>query len=186
MSEPDSEISDARTSTASGKYAIIAIATLAIGGALFNWWYQRDLHRKSLEFWGAARARLIVQAPQVEALRLTTSDEQTTASDDRIEFGGKSWTIVERRSIDTPTQAPGSSHVRRSLVNDKSFAWDEPADSCQPVWQYALRFRDGGESETVLISLECPRLARVGSDSQRSIRPMVPALKEFFDEQFSR
>ncbi len=189
----NSEIRDARSSTASGKYAIIAIATLAIGGALFNWWYQRDLHRRSLEFWGASRARLIVQAPEVEALRLVRSVAASTPplegepaqETEQIEIGGQVWKIIERRRIDTPTQAPGSSHVRSSLVNDKSIAWNEPRESCQPDWQYGLRFREKDQTETILIDLNCPRLALVGTDLQQSIRPMVPALKEFFGEQFS-
>ncbi|MBL9124616.1 MAG: hypothetical protein JNG90_13355 [Planctomycetaceae bacterium] len=195
MTDPSDEIQDGRDSTASGKYAIIVIGTLAIGGALFNWWYQRELHRRALDFWGPETSRLIVQAPQVEAWRLApeSSPEAAARQPDaageapaRIAVGERAWVVIDRQEISTPTQAPGSSHVRRSLVNDQGFDWSDTADPCQTDWQYALRFEDGPRTETVLIGLDCPRLYVVGTHQQQSIRPMVPALREFFDELFPR
>jgi hypothetical protein len=178
-----------RYTTASGRYAIIAIAVLAIGGATFNWWYQRDLRRRSLDMWGAPLARLIVQAPEVEAMLLAPAGSgaapQADAEDgNTITIDGDQWIVIDRARIDTPEQAPGSTHVRRSLVNDRSFVWDQPVEDCRPDWRYALFFRDGDQEETILIALDCPRVALLGSNIRATITPVVPPLKEFFDEQF--
>lgn len=187
-SRPDSPQNEVRLFAAPGRYAIIAIAAVAIGGAAFNWYYQRQLHRRSLKLWGTQIAQLIVRAPHVEALRLVRSDdadgELAAAPADTITVGGRVWRVVERRQIDSPDDAPGSSHVRRSLVNDRSFDWQAPPDDCRPDWQYALRFRDEAQTQTIVLDLRCRRLALVGSQVGASIRPLVPPLAEFFDEQF--
>lgn len=185
MSDSDAAETPVPLSTYSGRYAIVAIAVLAIGGAAFNWWYHRDLHRRSLEFWSVPIAQLIVEAPEAEALRIERADERSEETD-TLSIDGQTWNIVDRQRIDSPAQAPGSSHVRGSLVNDKSFDWETPADDCQPDWQYAIRFRDGEQEQVVLIALDCPRVALLGTQRRGSIRPMVPALTKFFAERFSR
>lgn len=195
-SEADSDVNadasppEVRMTTASGRYAIIAIAVLAIGGALFNWTYQRELHRRSLELWGAELARLIVQAPEVEAMRLTPADasDAAPAADEQpaeiISVDGGAWRVVDRVRIETPSQAPGSTHLRRSLVNDKSFDWEAAGDDCQPDWQYAVRFREGDTEQTLVIDLDCPRVALVGGDVRATVTPVVKAWRAFFAEQF--
>lgn len=185
-----------RSTVASGKYAIIAIAVLAISLASAGIWYRYRLQQRPLEYWGTGTAQLLLTAPEVEALLLTPLEPslpepgvelpETFTADDR------SWVVVARRNI---SRAPGFSHVRRSLMIEGSYDWDAPQPSEPLDWRYALIFRGAapfGEETVVLLTAEGDRLAECSPltltrpGHTANVRPVAKALRTFLEEQFPK
>lgn len=170
----------------SGRWAIIAVTIVAVGMASYAWWHRRHAGEKSLEFWGSETAVLISQAPEVELVELSPSaaDEPQARQDEATRFGDLPLVPVRTKLVERSESVPGLNKVRTILLQDNAFAWEEPAESCTPRWQYALEFRDGDRRATVLISLECPRVTLVGGDKTASIAPIAAPLGEFLLAQF--
>jgi hypothetical protein len=74
-------------------------------------------------------------------------------------------------------------NVRRGLMQDASFEWDA---AIQPPehWDYALRFRAGQRTATLLFALEPPSARLMDRDQPTSTRPIAAGLRAFFSEQF--
>jgi hypothetical protein len=181
----DDEV-DADAPRYSGRWAIILVTIIAVGMASYAWWHRRHAGEKSLEFWGPETAVLISRAPEVELVELVTIDanEPRPRPDKSARFGGQPLAPVRTKLVERSESVPGLNKVRTILLQDNAFAWEEPADRCNPRWQYALEFRDGDRRATVLISLDCPRVTLVGSDKTASIEPIAAPLGEFLSAQF--
>jgi hypothetical protein len=170
----------------SGRWAIIAVTIIAVGMASYAWWHRRHSGEQSLQFWGSEAAVLISRAPEVEIveLGLPGQGKSLAARDEAARFGDQPVEAVRTKLVEPNETVPGLNKVRTILLQDNAFAWDEPAESCTPRWQYALEFRDGERRATVLISLDCPRVTLAGSDKIASIEPIAAPLGEFLLAQF--
>src|SRR5882724_5292436 len=111
----------------SGKLLIITMFVAALAAAAASWWFRYEATHQSAQFWGPEAARLIRDAPTVELLTLQLADKTQSApsSPDTSAlsvstFGHKIWTIAAKRNIST---APGLSHLRNALLEDRSFNW---------------------------------------------------------------
>ena len=82
--------------------------------------------------------------------------------------------------------ARGMSNVRRALVLDTSYDWEDPGlPEGQTNWQYALDFHRGEERTTVLFDFESQQVALVGGRRTAVLNPEANRdLQEFFNEQF--
>lgn len=165
-----------------GKYAIVAIAVLAVSMASAGVWYQYQLQRRPMAYWGTDTARLLLQASHVEAMQL--APDPSAGEGPRMEevflVGGRHWIVTRRRDV---SRAPGFSHVRRALMTDGSFAWDEELPDCQPQWKYVLRFTESNESASVFFALNCD-LVGPKEGEPISIRPVADAFEQFLADQF--
>ncbi len=168
----------------SGRWAIIAVTIIAIGMASYAWWHRRHSGAQALQFWGPETALLISRAPQVELVELGLDNRGLTARDDVARFDDLPLAAVRTRLVEHTENVPGLNKARTILLQDNAFAWEEPAGSCSPRWQYALEFRDGERQATVLISLDCPRVKLVGTDKLASIQPIAAPMREFLETQF--
>ncbi|MBX9790078.1 MAG: hypothetical protein K2Y37_14270 [Pirellulales bacterium] len=168
----------------SGRWAIIAVTLLAVLMASYAWWHRRQAGERALEFWGPETALLISRAPEVELIELGLDNRGLTAVDEAPRFGSSSLAAVRTKLVQRGESVPGLNKARTILLQDNAFAWDEPAGSCEPRWQYALEFRDGQRRATVLIALDCPRVKLVEREASASIRPIAEPLREFLVAQF--
>lgn len=170
----------------SGRWAIILVTIIAVGMASYAWWHRRHSGEQALQFWGPETALLISRAPEVEIveLGLPGQSKPLAAHDESTRFGDQPVEAVRTKLVERNETVPGLNKVRTILLQDNAFAWEEPAESCTPRWQYALEFRDGERQATVLISLDCPRTMLVGSDKAASIEPIAAPLGEFLSAQF--
>jgi hypothetical protein len=154
----------------SGKLVILGIVSAAIAAAVVAWWHQYQQGRRALEYWGAAGARLIRTAPEVELLQLAGAENAAATEN-----------VIDRREI---TQARGLVHARQALISDPSFRWDEKP-LATPDWEYAIVFRDGRQEFTVLVS---PKRAWAAEEGKRAVRlspTFAQGLSTFFEEQFA-
>ena len=160
----------------SGKYALLAVVTLCIAGAGGGWWYQQNLQRRPLALWGRDSAQLILRAGDVELCRLERVDG--ARSRDAIEVRGKSYHPIECLNA---ARIPGFLHLRHSLLNDYSFDWDDVATG-EHDWRYALRFRDGDKTASLLISDDFSYALLVETGAQACITPIAGGIKKVFRE----
>lgn len=181
----------ARGPVASGKYAIVTIAILAVTLAGAAVYYQYRLQHRPLEFWGTGTATLLLTAPKVEALMLEPLAAATGETTDKLTADDRTWRIAARREI---SAAPGFSHVRRSLILGGSYDWNAPLPTKPIDWHYALVFRGAvpdGKETVVLFTADCDLLAPCeplandGSGHTVNVRPVAAGLRAFLEEQFA-
>ena len=135
--------------TAVGTRLVIGLVLLGIAAAATGIWYQRGQTRRCLAFYGADAARRITAAPRVELLQIAA-----TAAPGRLRAVGS-------REI---TTAKGLVHLRRGLVEDANFKWDDEADGAPSVrlpaeaWDFALVFSDpaagAGATMTLVVDFD--------------------------------
>lgn len=158
---------------------IIGVLILAAALAGFNRWFQLQRTARPIRFWGAEPAGLISSAERIELLILGPPGEGPTVRVEPLVLDGRPWHVAEVRDA---AQAPGLLNVRRSLIEDGSFDWEAPLDDCTPHWEFALRFRDGQRTATVLFAFDCKRLSLLESGRQVVTRMNEDALRGFFDD----
>jgi hypothetical protein len=137
-------------------------------------WYQHQLTRRALDFWGARLAQRIEQGSIVElfALKDGTADAA----------------LASRSPIDL-SHVPGVLHFRRSLLQDANFDWDaqnQPAVSDRD-WDFAVRFSDDEGSILVLFDLDRGVVAnRSKPDSFARVSEKTSrGLRKFFEENLA-
>ncbi len=91
----------------SGKLVVSSIVTIAILLAGASWWFRYNATHRAVEFWGADVASRIRDAKKVSL---------TQVSRDSQGFKLVSYT----RDV---SAAPGLTHLRTALLEDKSFEW---------------------------------------------------------------
>jgi hypothetical protein len=165
-----------------GTLIVLAILLLAIALAVVNMVVQTRSSQRAVEHWGAQAARLILTASRVEVLQLGDKEGDGTA--DFIEASPQRLPIAGRRDA---SQSPGILHVRRALVSDSLYDWDAlPSQS--PVWRYALRFREGDATFTLLLDDACSVIQAAENDASRLPIRANPKggspLEAFIQEQF--
>lgn len=156
--------------TIAGKLIILFIFGVAIGMAVFAWWYRYEQGNESLAFWGADNARLISGAEQVALIKL--SGDATSSGDvDRTSIDGRDWVNVSAHDL---RGARGFLHARHSLVEDATFRWDEPPADSPSNWDYVVEFWDTPDRMAVVaFDLYRHRVRLVGTDREVAIQPDI-------------
>lgn len=128
-----------------GTLLVLGLLLLGIFAAAMAVWYQRLQTRRCLDFYGAAVARLVSKAPQVELLTLTP-----TGTAGRLR-------ATARHDV---TTTRGIVHLRRGLVEDAGFRWGDPGPPGRlpdTAWDYAFVFSDPnvpGRQAKVVVDLD--------------------------------
>lgn len=171
--------------TVSGKWMILGVLGVGFVMAVAAWYYYYQQQRRPLQFWGPATARVVMQAPRVEAWRLV--DANLPANDEEsvemITVGSSRWRIAARKDV---AAARGLVHLRYGFVNDACFDWQAPSPAAPPEWKYALRFADGAATATLLIAPDAQRIRLLETGAEASHAPVAQAYADFFAEQFPR
>jgi len=166
----------------SGKYVILSLLALGAVAAAASWMNYLLVQRRPMQFWGAETARLIAQAPQVEALRLGHVPRSAEAlTSEQFDVGTQRLVALEKHDI---ASRPGLGHVRNALINTRSFGPTVDMGNDQPVWHYALRFSDGSERATVVFSQDCQWTAASDGTVSASLAAVAGELAAFLREQF--
>lgn len=128
-----------------GTLLVIGLVALGILAAAFAIWYQRMQTSRCLQFYGPAAARLLREAPRVELLTLAPADRPGRLI------------ATSRRDV---TAARGIVHLRRGLVEDFGFRWDDTAPAERlpaAAWDHAFVFSDParpGEETAIVVDLD--------------------------------
>jgi hypothetical protein len=114
---------------------MLAAGVLAAGA---SWWFRFAATHQAARFWGPEAAQLIRDAEQVDLLAL----EQTggPVSDSLLTVAGVPWRIAGSHDV---SQAPGLTHLRNALLEDRSFDWPAQDAPAGIEWTHGLRFRAG-------------------------------------------
>jgi hypothetical protein len=164
----------------SGKLLILGIVALALLLAAASWLFRYKATHRAAEFWGSNGVASIRDAPDVVYTQTRPNEPGN---------GGAMDMVVVRRKV---SAAPGLTHLRNALLEDKSFEW--PASEPPPgtKWPYSLEFhmnRDGGTSYAIVFSADLQWLCggwaegATGEElSCRSCRPIAKGLAEMFAE----
>jgi len=108
---------------------VLCLLLLGLLAAVTGIWFQWGQTRRCLEFYGPRVARLIAEAPRVELWTLEPGS------------GPRRLRAVGRQDV---SQAPGLVHLRRGLVEDANFRWEEVGNRTTPLpsaaWERALVF----------------------------------------------
>jgi hypothetical protein len=132
-----------------GKITVLTILVLAAAAGGYAVWSRSGDSPKAIQLWGADTAKLLVNARQVEVRRVVSQaleDEEMAGPDGETILLGPSRDLTTIRDL---------TYIRRALLNDDFFAWDKSPQGCHPHWAYAVKFRDGDTSATILIDDEC-------------------------------
>jgi hypothetical protein len=162
------------------KWAVLGMLLLGVAASVFAVWFYAHQQRRPLGYWGPAEAQVIMKASKVEVLRLTKNKGPAMAGRERIEAEGEHWDVLMARDISTAADLDA---FRLDLLRDSSFSWDETT-SCEPAYNYAMRFQDKGKTATVLFSFDCPKAYLVGKDHSVGIDPSVERWQPFLEELF--
>jgi hypothetical protein len=133
-----------------GKLTVVAMFVLAAAAAGYAVWMRAADAPRAIAFWGADTAQLLANAPQVSVRRVLPkasdgSEEQRSPSGEPVHVGPP-------RDLSTIRDL---TYIRKALLNDKYFAWDEPVEDCEPHWVYVLRFQDQDAVATVWVDDHC-------------------------------
>jgi hypothetical protein len=149
----------------SGKYVILAVLAVAITGAAASWFFRYNATHRAAEFWGSQPARLIRDAPRVALIR---------------------WFVASPPKTRDISKAPGMTHLRNALLEDRSFNWDEPVDAAPKAGGWKLTFSDPsrGEQFTIRFTTDCRGAVDDLNPMRRliSTEPISRGLCEVFDE----
>ncbi|MGD9720441.1 MAG: hypothetical protein AB7O59_06585 [Pirellulales bacterium] len=171
-----------------GKLVIVAILAVGLIAAGFSLWYHRQGGKHALEYWGTQGALLIARAPEIEVLKLRAADAPPAEGEDpqaieRLGVGGKFYVVTAKTDA---SHARGVSNIRRAMVVDGAYQWDQAPPSEPPVWQYGLEFHENDQQILVLFDFDG---GRVGSTASTQTVPLVPEAvrdwRSFFEEQFA-
>lgn len=169
-----------------GKWVILSVLGFSIVAAMASWFYYARLQERPLALWGVRPAEMMLRAPAARAFRIVPAVDAVPiegAESPALEFSvaGQRYRAVAERDI---SQANGFSHIRNSLIHDRSFVWDEAPCEAPPQWTHVVQFVDGEDQVAILLAFNCPRAALAGTDRTVSIRPVAAEIEDFLHEQF--
>jgi hypothetical protein len=152
-----------------GTAIVAGLLLLAVGLAAFAVWFQWLQTRRCLGFYGAAVARRIQAAERVELWRLGWDESRHRP------------VVAERLDV---SRAGGLVHLRRGLVEDANFTWEDASRSIrlpEGAWDEALAFFDpaADAAPTVLaFDLDTPAaITVVGSPGRVTLGRIAGGLK---------
>jgi hypothetical protein len=127
-----------------GSLIVVAILLLGITAATVAVSYQQRQTRRCLGFYGPEAARRVAKSPWVELWSLAPT--------------GRPGRLVATKRHDV-TAAKGIVHLRRGLVEDAGFRWEEVGPTTrlpEGAWDYALVFSDPAADgrTTVVVDLD--------------------------------
>jgi hypothetical protein len=139
----------------SGKLLILAMFLVAFVAAGASWWFRYSATHRAAQFWGPEAARLIRDASTVELLKLQPADKAQlihsppdSSATSEISLGHEIWTVTAKRDIST---APGLTHLRNALLEDRSFNLGRMESTGNEEWTTAIAFRDPDAADSLLI-----------------------------------
>jgi hypothetical protein len=121
-----------------------------------SWWFRYAATHRAAKFWGPETARLIRDAPLVE-LREHDSPHAAPARD--------------------ISRAPGLTHLRNALLEDRSYRWPAQPIQPPPPWRWAIEFAEpSAKKATLFFSADWQHVSSSGGDQALSCQPIANGL----------
>jgi hypothetical protein len=169
----------------SGKYVIIAVVAVALTGAAASWFFRYNATHRAASLWGFD-AKLIRDAPIVEFLELqpaTESDPREASEWGPIHIGDTAFSV---RAVRDVSHAPGFTHLRNALLEDRSYDWPASSPKKETHWRWALEFTQEKNVVVLVFTDDCT-LAGIPSGNRADpatipCLPIAAGLREMFNE----
>ncbi|MEX2026016.1 MAG: hypothetical protein WEH44_01925 [Pirellulaceae bacterium] len=166
--------------TDSGKLLIVAMVGAGVLAAGASWWFRFSATHRAAQFWGNEAASLIRDASNAEVLSLQLADD--AAAEGHIEVAGAAWQITDSQDV---SRAPGLTHLRHALLEDRSFRWPAQDVPVGATWSHGLRFRSGPNPPlTILFASDYTLMTRLpaGDGAAQAVicAPIAAGLEEVF------
>lgn len=152
---------------------------LAGAGVLTARTYHARVQRRPLELWGSGAALLLLNARSVEVLALARGGPDEAVEAERLIVDGRLWFVTGRKDV---SSAPGLSHVRQSLLNDRSYNWQAVQPHEPPAWDCALVFAEAAQQVTLLLDFDGGRARLLPGGAEASLAPAMPAIARYLGE----
>ena len=175
-----------------GKLVVASILLLALGLAVFAWYWRWQQGHRAAEVWGPEASRLIRGARQTELLLLRPiAEKRNTESPDgepesqsgpvqTLSISDAEYEVVATFDL---ARSPGLIHARHSLTEDASFVWPPAMDDCAPHWTHAMLLIDDDRSAIVAFEFECQLVCLV---ERQRVMEVVPRIAAGFQRVFER
>jgi len=168
--------------TNSGK---LLIATMLVAGVLAagaSWWFRYTATHRAAQFWGPEAATLIRDASHVDMLGLKQAED--AAVENALKMSGVAWQTASSHDV---SQAPGLTHLRNALLEDRSFVWPAAEIPDQTEWTHGLRFHNGSAASLVILfspdfGLAVAYFPEATTSQVVSCEPIAEGLKQVFTE----
>lgn len=148
----------------SGTKLVLALVAMAVLLGVVSWWYRYEAAHRASQFWGPEASRLIAESRGFEVL-VESSD-------------GK------RETVDL-SNARGQAHLRHALLSDRNYAWETPLTDSAIPWHWRLRFHEGEQEASVLLSENFHQIGKInaasGAVTSHSCEPMTVSLRQYFE-----
>jgi len=176
-----------------GKLIILGIFGLSLAAAFSSIGYHYLESRRSMAFWGGPAAVLIARSPEGQAWLLKPSssggaaeakaaDAKAAVKRSQVRVVDADCVIEDRKDV---IKARGFGNIRRALVQDASFHWDEQPLHDLGGWRYALHFSDDEKQATVAFDSDVQRAVLLEGGAPIALDPAVSnSLRGFFADQF--
>src|SRR4051794_22605652 len=145
---------------AGGKLVVLAIVLIAFWAAAISWYFRYQMTHRAAKFWGPESARLIRDAPQVTLYVTPFSGVNAAANPAAAQA------IFDKSAIDV-SHAPGLTHLRNALLDDRSFEWRGPNEPSPNVaddiayWYLIFDDPKSGSLAQIAFSHDCRQAARI-------------------------
>ena len=164
--------------TNSGKLLIAAMLAAGVLAAGASWWFRFAATHQAARFWGPEAAQLIRDAEQVDLLALEQAGGPV--SDSLLTVAGVPWRIAGSHDV---SQAPGLTHLRNALLEDRSFDWPAQDAPAGIEWTHGLRFRAGPAPPLVILfssdfGLTAACFPDAAASQAISCKPIAKGLRE--------
>jgi hypothetical protein len=176
----------------SGKLLIAAMLLAGLAAAGASWWFRYAATHQAAQFWGPEAVQLIRDAPHVELLSLQQGIKSESVRSSTNLFSASEITIGHNPSKITAkhdiSAAPGLTHLRNALLEDRSFNWGAMESTGSEEWTTALTFRnpEAAESLVILFVDDFERALKVGPGRGMprmiSTQPIAAGLAETITE----
>jgi hypothetical protein len=165
----------------SASWLVAGLVAAGLLGAGASWWFRYEATHRAARFWGPETARSIRDASSVELLILQPALGEESGD---LTVGPVKLRVFSSRDI---SAAPGLTHLRNALLEDRSYEWPARTIPAEAQWTFGLRFRDGsGPPQYALFSSDFHWT--ISADPARSFlaavscEPIADGLQEVFAE----
>lgn len=159
-----------------GRLFILMILALAVVMGGFAVWVKYSQGRRTLELWGTRPTWLIRHASQVRHIQLGTAQHEGQPGL-VVSPGKPPLAIVANLDV---SQRKGVIHARYMLTVDMSYRWELPVTT-DPLWTFALEFREGEEVVVLLFDTQGGTVQLAGSDKRVVMGEKLEVLQGYLE-----
>jgi hypothetical protein len=169
------------------RLVMLLMLVVAAGFAAISVVFYHSMTHHVIQWWGTADARLVMDAPRVEALSLagvpTKPSPAKSSAKDTLNLPDGMLEVTERRDV---TAAGGLEALRHGLLEDANYDWAADPSLGAGHWQYALVFSESNGPSRVSVLFSFPNhLGRQDTGATVALADSAASWQKFFTEVFA-